>query len=74
MQTVIKELKPIPANPPRWKPSADPSSITVVGLDITASVSEQIDQIDQLITMKLQVNVLDGFYRTRYEFTPATGH
>jgi hypothetical protein len=61
MPTSIKELKPIPENPPRWKPSTDPTSINVAGLDTTASVNDQIDQIDQLITLKLQVHVLDGF-------------
>ncbi|KAI0279408.1 hypothetical protein BGY98DRAFT_933197 [Russula aff. rugulosa BPL654] len=54
MSTTIKELKPIPENPPRWKPSSDPTSITVAGLDTSASVTDQIDQIDQLITLKLQ--------------------
>ena len=55
MPTRIQELKPISANSPRWKPSADPASITVAGLDTTASVNDQMDQIDQLITLKLQV-------------------
>ena len=55
MSTTIKELKSIPENPPRWKPSSDPASIIVPGLDTTASVTDQIDQIDQLITLKLQV-------------------
>jgi DASH complex subunit ASK1 len=55
MPTRIQELQPIPAIPPRWKPSADPASITVAGLDTTASVNDQMDQIDQLITLKLQV-------------------
>ncbi|KAH9047025.1 DASH complex subunit Ask1-domain-containing protein [Lactarius deliciosus] len=50
----IRELKPIPPNPPRWEPSTDPSSIAIPGLDATASVNDQIDQIDQLITLKLQ--------------------
>ena len=63
MPTNTKELKPIPENPPRWKPSTDPASINVTGLDTTASVNDQIDQIDQLITLKLQVRVLDGFQR-----------
>jgi hypothetical protein len=48
---------PIPPNPPRWEPSEDPSSIVVPGLDTTASVNDQIDQIEQLITIKLQVCV-----------------
>ena len=56
MSTTIKESKSIPENPPRWKPSSDPASITVAGLDTTASVTDQIDQIDQLITLKLQVS------------------
>ncbi|KAH8992964.1 DASH complex subunit Ask1-domain-containing protein [Lactarius akahatsu] len=54
MPKSIKELKPIPPNPPRWEPSTDPSSIAIPGLDATASVNDQIDQIDQLITLKLQ--------------------
>ncbi|KAH9984074.1 hypothetical protein BJV74DRAFT_590288 [Russula compacta] len=54
MPTSTNELKPIPENPPRWKPSTDPASINVTGLDTTASVNDQIDQIDQLITLKLQ--------------------
>jgi hypothetical protein len=56
MSTTIKESKSIPENPPRWKPSSDPASIIVPGLDTTASVTDQIDQIDQLITLKLQVS------------------
>ncbi|KAI0296318.1 DASH complex subunit Ask1-domain-containing protein [Multifurca ochricompacta] len=52
--TTIKDLKPIPPNPPRWKPTTDPMSIIVTGLDTTASINDQIDQIDQLITLKLQ--------------------
>lgn len=46
---------PIKPNPPRWKPSSNPASIEVPGLDTSASVSDQIDQIEQLITLKLQV-------------------
>jgi DASH complex subunit ASK1 len=46
---------PIKPNPPRWKPSTNPASIDVPGLDTSASVSDQIDQIEQLITLKLQV-------------------
>lgn len=49
---------PIPPNPPRWEPSTDPSTIVVPGLDTTASVNDQIDQIEQLITIKLQVCVV----------------
>ncbi|KAF9245628.1 hypothetical protein BU15DRAFT_85359 [Melanogaster broomeanus] len=36
------------------RPSADPSSIVVPGLDTNAPINDQIDQIEQLITMKLQ--------------------
>jgi hypothetical protein len=59
MPQSVKELKPIPPNPPRWKPSIDPASIIVTSLDTTASVNDQIDQIDQLITLKLQVPPTD---------------
>ncbi|KAG2136530.1 uncharacterized protein EDB93DRAFT_1242387 [Suillus bovinus] len=41
-------------NPPRWQASADPASIDVPGLDTNASINDQIDQIEQLITIKLQ--------------------
>jgi hypothetical protein len=76
MSTTIKELKPIPENPPRWKPSSDPASITVVGLGSTASVTDQIDQIDQLITLKLQVSLeLSNAFCLDFEFALATaGH
>jgi hypothetical protein len=67
MSTTIKELKPIPENPPRWKPSSDPASITVAGLGTTASVTDQIDQIDQLITLKLQVSLeLSNVFLSRF--------
>jgi len=46
---------PIQSNPPRWTPAADPASIVVPGLDTNAPVNDQIDQIEQLITIKLQV-------------------
>ena len=45
----------IPPNPERWKPTEDPSSIVVPGLDTDASTTDQIEQIEQLITIKLQV-------------------
>ena len=38
-----------------WTPNPDPTSITVPGVDTTASINDQIDQIDQLITIRLQV-------------------
>ncbi|EJD50926.1 hypothetical protein AURDEDRAFT_150067 [Auricularia subglabra TFB-10046 SS5] len=40
--------------PPRWTPTADAQDIHVPGLDTNAPVSEQIEQIEQLITIKLQ--------------------
>lgn len=46
---------PIRPNPPRWTPAIDPSTIEIPGLDTTASVNDQIEQIEQLITIKLQV-------------------
>ncbi|KAF6754170.1 hypothetical protein DFP72DRAFT_813293 [Ephemerocybe angulata] len=52
--------KPIAPNPTRWKPSNDPSSINVPGLDRDASVTDQIEQIEQLITIKLQ-NIDENF-------------
>ena len=47
--------KPIAPNPPRWKPAADPTKIDVPGLDTDASVLDQIEQLEQMITIKLQV-------------------
>ena len=47
--------KPIPPNPPRWKPNPDPANIVIPGLDTDASTNDQIEQIEQLITIKLQV-------------------
>jgi hypothetical protein len=47
---------PIEPNPPRWSPSTDPASIVVPGLDTNAPINDQIDQIEQLITIKLQVS------------------
>ncbi|THH04280.1 hypothetical protein EW146_g10216 [Bondarzewia mesenterica] len=54
MTTNLKNLNPIHPNPPRWEPHADPSLIEVPGLDTSASVNDQIDQIEHLITVKLQ--------------------
>ncbi|KAG6857295.1 hypothetical protein H0H87_006488 [Tephrocybe sp. NHM501043] len=44
----------IPENPPRWQPNPDPAAINVPGLDTTAPVLDQIEQMEQLITLKLQ--------------------
>ncbi|KAH9924349.1 uncharacterized protein BXZ73DRAFT_91330 [Epithele typhae] len=48
------QLRPIEPKIPRWEPAANPSDIVVPGLDNTASASDQIEQIEQLITIKLQ--------------------
>jgi hypothetical protein len=40
---------------PDWEPNPDPSSIEIPGLETSASLNDQIDQMDQLITIKLQV-------------------
>jgi DASH complex subunit ASK1 len=50
------ESKPIPPNPPRWHPNPDPASIVVPGLDPAAPLLDQIEQMEQLITIKLQVH------------------
>ena len=60
-RVMTPHLKPIEPKTPRWEPAADPSTITVPGLDTTASVNDQIEQIEQLITIKLQVS-----YPTRF--------
>ncbi|KAF8493615.1 hypothetical protein JB92DRAFT_2835106 [Gautieria morchelliformis] len=48
-----------------WTPNPDPTSITVPGLDATASINDQIDQIDQLITIRLQ-NIDANFSRIQH--------
>lgn len=53
---------PIPPNPPRWKPSSDPANIIIPGLDTEASTTDQIEQIEQLITIKLQVGLDFDFH------------
>ena len=40
----------------RWEPALDPDSIVIPGLNTTAPTADQIEQIDQLITLKLQVS------------------
>ena len=39
-----------------WEPALDPDSIVIPGLNTTAPTADQIEQIDQLITLKLQVS------------------
>ncbi|KAF9254538.1 hypothetical protein L218DRAFT_1009566 [Marasmius fiardii PR-910] len=54
------ERREIPPNPPRWQPNPDPNSIEIPGLDTSAPPNEQIEQIEQLITLKLQ-NIDENF-------------
>lgn len=53
--SMADRLKPIEPKSERWVPTADPNDIVVPGLDMTASANDQIEQIEQLITIKLQV-------------------
>ncbi|KAJ3722294.1 hypothetical protein C8R42DRAFT_666546 [Lentinula raphanica] len=57
--------KPVPPNPPRWQPNPDPSNIDVPGLDTSASPQDQIEQIEQLITLKLQ-NIDENFAKIHH--------
>jgi DASH complex subunit ASK1 len=57
----------IPPNPQRWKPAEDPSTIVIPGLDTDASTTDQIEQIEQLITIKLQVRF--GKFSTIYSIS-----
>ncbi|KAK1218326.1 DASH complex subunit ask1 [Marasmius sp. AFHP31] len=59
------ERRPIPPNPPRWQPNPDPDSIEIPGLDTSAPPGEQIEQIEQLITLKLQ-NIDENFSKIHH--------
>ncbi|KAF5362892.1 hypothetical protein D9758_007153 [Tetrapyrgos nigripes] len=59
---------PLNPPPPRWKPNPDPSSIEIPGLDTTASPHDQIEQIEQLITLKLQ-NIDENFSKIHHILT-----
>ncbi|KAI8978718.1 hypothetical protein BD414DRAFT_444914 [Trametes punicea] len=48
------ELKPIEPKSSRWEPTPDANNIAIPGLDTSAPVYDQIEQIEQLITIKLQ--------------------
>ena len=52
------ELKPIDPKSPRWEPTADPNDIIIPGLDTSAPPYDQIEQIEQLSTIKLQVTLV----------------
>ena len=64
-QTKKVELPSIEPLQPRWEPKSNPRDIVVPGLDTNASVQDQIEQIEQLITIKLQVRIcrMVGFER-----------
>ncbi|TCD67891.1 DASH complex subunit ask1 [Steccherinum ochraceum] len=47
-------LKPIEPKSPRWQPTPDANDIVIPGLDTSAPPGEQIEQLEQLITIKLQ--------------------
>ncbi|KIJ66465.1 hypothetical protein HYDPIDRAFT_129352 [Hydnomerulius pinastri MD-312] len=53
---------PIAPNPSRWTPTTDPASIVIPGLNTNAPINDQVDQIEQLITLKLQ-NIDANFSR-----------
>ncbi|KAJ3918967.1 hypothetical protein F5877DRAFT_41373 [Lentinula edodes] len=57
--------KPVPPNSPRWQPNPDPSTIEIPGLDTSASPQDQIEQIEQLITLKLQ-NIDQNFAKIHH--------
>lgn len=48
-------LPPIEPVAEPWEPTANPDDIIIPGLDTSASVQDQIEQLDQLITIRLQV-------------------
>ena len=50
------ELPPIEPLHDRWEPNPIPANIEVPGLDTSAPVQDQIEQIEQLITIRLQVS------------------
>ena len=59
MATHEDELPAIEQPNERWEPNPDPRNIQVHGLDTTAPVQDQIEQIEQLITIRLQVGCHD---------------
>lgn len=62
---MTSRLKPIDPLSERWQPTADPNDIVVPGLDTNAPVYDQIEQIEQLITIKLQVRAINILRRGR---------
>ncbi|KAG5654153.1 hypothetical protein H0H81_006864 [Sphagnurus paluster] len=62
---MTEKRREIPPNPARWTPNSDPSSIHVPGLDTRAPVLDQIEQMEQLITLKLQ-NIDENFSKIHH--------
>ena len=54
-------MPPIEAPSERWEPKSDPSQIEVPELNTSASLQEQLEQLDQIITIRLQVIVSSNF-------------
>ncbi|THH31025.1 hypothetical protein EUX98_g3159 [Antrodiella citrinella] len=54
MAAPVPPLKPIELKAPRWEPTADPNDIVIPGINTAAPPGDQIEQIEQLITIKLQ--------------------
>jgi len=50
----VPELVPVPR---RVLPSTNADELVIPGLDATASVEDQIEQCEQLITLRLQVRI-----------------
>ncbi|KAH8835009.1 hypothetical protein DL96DRAFT_1702014 [Flagelloscypha sp. PMI_526] len=61
----LKPRREIPPIAPRWHPTSNPDDIHVPGLDNTAPVHDQIEQIEQLITIKLQ-NIDENFAKIQH--------
>ncbi|KZT36369.1 hypothetical protein SISSUDRAFT_1130406 [Sistotremastrum suecicum HHB10207 ss-3] len=54
MSSSTNQLPPLPPPPQPFIPSSSPAQIIIPGLDVTAPLNDQIEQMDQLITIKLQ--------------------
>ena len=55
-----------------WEPAPDPDSIVIPGLDTAAPTADQIEQIDQLITLKLQVSFVGACLAAADQYKPLT--
>jgi len=56
----------------RWEPAPNPDSIVVPGLNTAAPTADQIEQIDQLITLKLQVSFVGAHLAAADQCKPLT--